>query len=442
MKRNLYYLFAFFICFATACKKTDVNFGSQFLDNGNTQIVKIDTIQPALSTVYVDSFTTSSTGSALIGNYTDPYFGAVSSKSYFEFSPPAVDNAPSIKAAFDSITLVLKYNKTFYGDTTKPYTLNVYQLASNILPKGNNTTLFNKDTIPVMPGVIAQGTYAIRPNTIIDTISIRLPNAMAATFLQMLQTKDDRISSVDKFVDYFKGVCITSGAGNNCIMGFKDSITMRLYYKEPAAINTQQVFTFNMANNNHQFNNITIDRSGTALGNLNFGSLTKKEISSTLTNNIAYGQYITGSVPKITFPTLRALLQAHNYQRIMQAKLVVQPLKATYTGIFTLPPQLRLSVTDVNNQLGGDLATSVNGQQVTQTGNLIIDDMSGQNTAYQYDVTAYLQQQIAISAINQNGLLLAPPSPDNTLKFNRILVGDATNPSSRMQLVIYYLAVQ
>ncbi|MBN9298695.1 MAG: DUF4270 family protein [Filimonas sp.] len=442
MKRNLYYLFAFIVCIATACTKADVNFGSQFLDNGNTQIVKVDTIQPVLTTVYVDSFTTSGTGVALIGGYTDPYFGVVSSKSYFEFSPPTVETAPTVKAVFDSLTIVLKYNKTFYGDTTQPYSLNVYQLANNILPKGVSTTLFNKDTIPALPGVIGQGTYKVMPNTIIDTISIRLPDAMAATFLQMLQTKDDRISATDKFIDYFKGVCIAPGNSNSCIMGFKDSITMRLYYKEPAAVTTQQVFKFSMVNNTHQFNNISIDRTGTVLGNLNFGSLTKKEIPSTSTNNIAYGQYITGAMPKISFPTLRSLLQANNYKGILQARLMVVPLKNTYTGLYTLPPQLRLSVTDINNQLGSDLAASVNGQTVTQTGNLVIDEMSGQNTSYQYDVTSYLQQQISASPTSQNGLLLVPPSPSHTTKFDRILVGSAINPNSRIQLIIYYLAVQ
>lgn len=71
-----------------SCKKVDIKFGEQFLDNGYTQIMKIDTFNADLSTIRVDSFPTSSSGATLLGTYTDPYFGKITSQSYSEMIPP------------------------------------------------------------------------------------------------------------------------------------------------------------------------------------------------------------------------------------------------------------------------------------------------------------------------------------------------------------------
>jgi hypothetical protein len=64
-----------------------------------------------------------------------------------------------------------------------------------------------------------------------------------------------------------------------------------------------------------------------------------------------------------------------------------------------------------------------------------------QNTSYTYDVTSYLQQQIAIGYANQNGLLLIPPAPAWIQSFNRAVFGDQNNTQSSIQLKLYYVSV-
>lgn len=56
-----------------SCKKTDIDFGSQFLDKDYTEIIKTDTFSVEASTIYIDSFVTSGSSNTLIGGYSDPF---------------------------------------------------------------------------------------------------------------------------------------------------------------------------------------------------------------------------------------------------------------------------------------------------------------------------------------------------------------------------------
>ena len=53
------------------CEKPSINFGNSFLDNTNTNIVIVDTPSVDLSTVFVDSFPTTGTGTLFVGRYKD-----------------------------------------------------------------------------------------------------------------------------------------------------------------------------------------------------------------------------------------------------------------------------------------------------------------------------------------------------------------------------------
>ncbi len=104
-----------------ACTKADVNVGTQLADDQFTQIVMTDTFSVKLSTVYIDSFVTSGTGTGLAGSYNDNAFGQVNVSSCYQLKPPSSLSNQSV--AFDSLKLLLKCNRNYYGDTTKPLQL-------------------------------------------------------------------------------------------------------------------------------------------------------------------------------------------------------------------------------------------------------------------------------------------------------------------------------
>ena len=175
----------------------------------------------------------------------------------------------------------------------------------------------------------------------------------------------------------------------------------------------------------------------------NFGA-TNKEIPSALTSNAAYTQAATGSMIKLTFPTLKDVLKLPNFAKVLKASLTIKPVKSSYSSTFYLPPSLRLSATDANNKVGNSLAyLASNGALAVQLGSLQTDYFLGENTQYQYDLTEYVKEILRTTNITPGeGLLLTPPAPAFESQFARVIVGDRTNATSKIQMVIYYAAVK
>jgi len=222
------------------------------------------------------------------------------------------------------------------------------------------------------------------------------------------------------------------------VFGCKDSVEMRLHYRETsAATPLSKTAVFTLYNNARQFNHITIDRSGTALEGL---SSKTKYLSSTSTGNEAFMQYITGTMVKIRIPYIRNLLQTPGFVKITKAALFVKPVVGTYQGYYGLPDSLRLSETDKSNQLGYTDLTYSDGS--TQYGAFTRDDLYEENTGYTYDLSTYLTQQIAITENNENGLLIVPPASSLLTSFDRAVLGGQGNTSGSIKMQLYYLSVQ
>lgn len=445
MKWTLLAAIAFFLL--PSCKKVDVDFGQQQVDGSHTEIIKLDTITPIVSTVFVDSFSTASPGVALIGTNNDVVFGKASAMNYFEVSAPSV--TPGVDDTFDSLVLILKPNRTWYGDTTRPIHLNVYELDQLIEPVLNTDyatagTLYNTTSFARKNTLLGSRTLYVSPNRT-DSIVVRLDGTnLGDTLFRMMKRGDDALSTAEKFRNFvLKGLCVGSDASDQLILGYKDSMSLRLYYKNADVVRQQTYATFDISNTSHQFNHIEIDRSGTELGNAGFGA-NRKQIASSALGNRAFMQFITGSMVKVRFPSLRtALTNAPNYSNILSARLTIKPVLNTYNYPYALPAALRMTTTDVENELGTDLVYSSSTSYTTQTGNLFYDYTNLRNTAYTYDVTAYLAQQLTVTTLNnENGLLLLPPSSTFISSFDRLVVGDNNNLDGQMSLVIYYMAIK
>ncbi|RFM30490.1 DUF4270 family protein [Deminuibacter soli] len=419
-----------------SCKKADINYGSQYVDS-KTNVVRIDTFAPVVSTVFVDSFATAATGTALIGKYTDSYLGKVAAESYFELTTPS-GTAPTLKASYDSLILVIKPNRSYYGDTTQNIQLNVTQLNEIIGLKNTATTFYNTTSFQ-KGAVIGQANFTLRPR-FTDTVSIRLNDNLGATLFAMLRDKTTEVQNSENFINYFKGLVISATGNTSSVFGIKDSITMRLCYREPTSdFTNERQLSFTLNNNSHQFNHIDVDRSGTKLGDVHFG-FTNRDASSYTTGNMAFTQYLTGSMIKIRFPSIRQIAVIPGFVKILNAQLVVRPIKGSFAND-SLPAQVTLAATDVTNTIGVPLTISAGSSAATQYGNLVYD-FQNSNTNYSYDLTTYLQGQLGTAYDNNLGLLLVPPTPARTTTFNRIVAADSKlGADSRMQLIVYYLSI-
>jgi len=418
-----------------SCQKTKIQFGQAYVNNTFSNLVLVDTLSTQLTTVYSDSVATSGSGVILAGNYDDNTFGKIAAKSFFEVAPPPIADLTS-NSVFDSLQLILIPNKSYYGDTIFNSQLSVYQLQNQITFPLYQTSLYTNTDFAVYPSPLGTVRQQIYPN-ITDTVFIPLSNTKGKELFDLYKSDDYVMQSIGNFLPYFKGLELASTSGNmHAVYAFRDSITMRLYYHQTDVFITNKHLDFTFHNtDNTQFNQVKSDRTGTPVSAFNS---TNKEIISTASNNSVYLQYLTGFLPKIKFPTLRNLLLRPDYVKILKADLIVKPLKNTYNSITPLPPQLLAFTTDQTNTFGTTLTNATGG---FQTGNLVIDQLYDENTAYDYDVTSYLQQQILVSSANQNGLLLVPPSTAWISTLNRAVIGDQKNAQGSIQLKLYYVSV-
>ncbi|MBU3742942.1 MAG: DUF4270 domain-containing protein [Sediminibacterium sp.] len=421
-----------------SCKKVDIRFGDQFLDNGYTQIIKVDTFNAELSTVHVDSFVTSARGVSLLGGYQDPYFGKITAQCFSEMIPPIfVDEF--FGTTFDSICLLMVPNRTFYGDSTIPVTLNVHrvnQIINGYEEDLNN--IYNNRQFTVDPTALGSKTVYVRPLRR-DSIKIRLSDDLGREFLSKLKNPNDKdMRTTDAFVKYFNGIRVSASGSNGFAFGCKDSLVIRMYYKKPDLFLLNKNYDITIGAKFHHYNQISVDRSGTVLKDL----ATKRQLLSTETGNAAYSSYIAGAITKIRFNSIRDILKIPNYTKIIRASLIVRPLRGSYTPNFALPPQVRLSSTTLQNQIGYDLAFFVNGSSNPQYGSLELDYLYGENTNYAYDVTNYISLLIDQPTLGINGLLMLPPSPAMETTFNRLAVGNRSNNLGKVELLIVYAAVK
>ncbi len=422
-----------FLFFINACTKANVSVGTQLIGDEYSQIVMSDTFSVNVSTVYIDSFITSATGSGLAGSYNDNAFGQVNVSSYYQFKPPSFSDQ---YVAYDSLELIIKCNGNYYGDSTKPLQLNVYRL-SNLISKTYNTSFYNYDAIPYFSTPIGGKTFQFYPS-ITDTISFRLSDVLGNQLLQLLKDSTQEVTSPDNFVNYFNGITIVPQQTNAFVFGFKDSVIMRLHYHETSdVLSTSKIADFTLYNNQRQFNHIDVNRTGTSLATLNMQTIA---LPSFLTNNAGYTQPATNCVAKIRMPTIRDLFTIPNYLKIERALLIIKPVVGTYTGFYTLPDSLRLTTTDINNSIFSDLTFPTG---TVQYGSFVRDYLYEQNTQYSYDVTNYVISQLGVASANENGFLLRlANNTQNVTSFKRVIIGDQQNKISPIKLQLYYLTVK
>lgn len=261
---------------------------------------------------------------------------------------------------------------------------------------------------------------------------------------KLKNSNDLDVQNSTNFLQYFNGIRISSPSGSNLALGLKDSVIMRLHYRKTGMFMTNQQSDFTISNTSHHYSNITIDRTGTPLAGINS---VNREIPSVSTNNVSYLQAISGTMIKIAFPNLYEIGQLPNFVKLMNAKLIIRPIKNSYLQ-YALPSQLRLSVTSTAaNAIGNDLVyLTSSGTSATQYGSLAIDYLNGIDTYYTYDLTNYIKALLKANTGyypgNHDGLLLSPPSSAFETQFNRMIAGDAQNTLGKIELQIYYAAVQ
>lgn len=413
--------------------------GSDYLALNN-KVILIDTVTVEMSTINFDSLVTSSQSRILIGNYDDPIFGKVKSNSYFQLAPGSYSlnnggsDTETTNYVFDSISMILKYDNYYYGDTTKVQTFNIHRLTQKVKPNSEDASFYNNSVLSYSDESIGTISYKPRPVEK-DSITIKMNDAFGAAIFQKLKKRE--ITDFDSFSEYLKGlVLVSSTSSSSSVIGFNVSTSkVRLYYSKYQADTeeTSYMIDFTIADASKQFNSISLDKTGTLLQNLPISS---SKLSSSLTNQQSFIQSGTGVACRIDFPNIKQLKYISDKGAIVSAELLLKPVNNSYSEKYPLADSLRVYVADNLNRISGSLQNTA-GTYIYGALNKKSDEFN-ENVGYIIPIGNFLQKEMWKQSDSRSSLILTLPVISKTV--NRIVLGDQKHPDNKIQLKIYYIS--
>ena len=429
-----------FLTLFTSCQtdnlEGDFVVGSDYLSINN-KVLLIDTLTVNVSTINFDSLVTSNQSRILIGNYTDPILGKVKSESYFELTPltytvGSSSDTQTVNYVFDSIAMILKYDRYYYGDTTKVQTITIHQLTKKVKPSADDDSFYNNSALSYESNSIGSRTFYPKPIGK-DSVNIQMDPTFGKNLFDKL--KNNEITSSDEFNNYFKGVVIKSSASSSSnVVGFTTACVMRMYYKQ-ANSNSEDTYTkdFTIGDLTKQFNNISLDKTGTILQNL---PDSRGKLLSESTNNSSFIQSGTGVACRVDFPFIKQLKYISEKGMIVDAELVIKPIKNSASALFPIKDSLQVYECDNLNRISKILTNSDGSQMLAKLNNT--PDEFNENIGYKINIGSFLYQEMMKTTSSKSSLIFTFPNIAKGV--NRIVLGNQKNPENKLQLKIYYIS--
>ncbi len=413
--------------------------GSDYLALNN-KVILVDTLTVEMSTINLDSLITSGQNRILIGNYDDPLFGKVKSDSYFQLSTTtyALNNSGSdteaVKYVFDSISMILKYDNYYFGDTTKVHTFDIHRLIQKVKPNTEDNNFYNNSKLNYSPESL--GTISFKPRPIEkDSINIKMSSAFGEELFQKLKKRE--VTDFDTFTEYLKGlVLVPSSSNSSSVIGFSATTSkVRLYYSKYQADTeeTPYIVDFSIIDKTKQFNAISSDKTGTLLQNL---SVPSSKLSSSLTEQQGFIQSGTGVSCRIDFPNIKQFKHISESGAIVAAELILKPVNNTYSSKYPLADSLSVYVADNLNRISGTLLNSES-KAVYGILNKKTDEFN-ENIAYTIPIGGFLQKEMLKQSDSRSSLILTLPALSKAV--NRVVLGDQKHLNNKIQLKIYYIS--
>lgn len=405
------------VILVSSCQKKEINFGDD-PENNYTRLVYTDTVSVRHTTVLTDSFATNNMSSMLLGKYQDPYLGTVDASAFFRFNTILSSHEIPVTAAFDSLTLIIRLNHYYYGDTSLTQTINVDEL-SQAISLSYNDQLYNTSDVAVKPTRLGSRTVSIHP-TKHDSVTIRLDHTKGLELFNKIVQRSTEITNAEEFKNYFKGVRLSVNPSDlTAIFGITTDVTMvmRLNYHLTSPVQVNKYVDFEMEAGTYTFNRVIPDRSGTGLPSSAAGG---REFISTQTNGVAFTQNGAGLLLKLTFPSLRNLLNNDDVVRLLKAVLIVRPMQQSFDQHrYKLPDQLYLAATNGTNTVGETLTDSTGSYMYVAP---TVDFIHGENTYYRFNVTGYINELLLTTGTTDYGFFLMEDLTTEKRQVDRVVV--------------------
>ena len=434
-QKTLSFLFiTLLISLLASCRDELSTVGGKWVES-SLRTVQTDTCTVRISTILSDSLATSGDTICQIGTIDDPVWGKIKTAFYAEYDVPGVSFSEDADYGFDSITIRFYSSGNYLGDTLNPQRISLHSLSENLsLDEGY---LYSKSTVAYHATPLASFTFTPTPGETTREHEIRLPDEWGLEWFERFQNGSREMESQEYFRDYFKGIVFIPEEGGSCINGsmVNDSILCITLYYHQTKTDAPELSASFPANSDLRFNQVSCDRSQTALSSLQSGI--NNGLPSEKSDHQAYLQGLTGMYLNIDFPFLNDLRAEGRLVTIESALLRLYPVKETYGERYPLPESLTLYTADENN-VTEDVVTDISGSSV-QTGSLVTDEMMGEETYYSFDITSFLQSNLGTVGYNRKILQLMLPDNLFFTTLSGVVFGDAGHPdSSPVKLTILY----
>lgn len=439
MKHSFIAVLISFTCLLCSCNDDSKSYevGEDFIDT-NTNVFEVDTLALEVSTIISDSLITSSPTRILVGALQDNDFGNLTAQSYFSIynSTFYIDE----NAVFDSIALILHYDRYYYGDTTLVQTYKIHEITEEFEPNEDEENFYNTSSLAYSNEILGQISFTPLPNKK-DSINISLDYNFGKNIFDKIVS--DEIEDTYDLNKEFRGVTIVPDTTTNNILGFKyannnsSSTTIRMYYtlkNDDNSENNEYYIDLYIQGGNYIFNSITTDRSSTLINSI---ENSEAMLSSSKTDNKAYLQSGTGVSMRVEFPTLETLTELENNGTTLSANLKIYPDYQSYDNI-NLIDSLAVYIVDQKNRRISQL-TTLSGSVVYAKLNSENNEFD-ENTYYYVDVSSFVEQLLTSSYTLDYALQFE--FPDNTSTINRLLINDDKSPENsnyKMKLLLTYL---
>ncbi|WP_292010128.1 DUF4270 family protein [Chryseobacterium sp.] len=418
--------------------------GSSWMD-AQSKMVMVDTLTVKMSTIMMDSVTTSGKSVMMIGNIKDQTFGQVNSSSLFELTPSTYTLTSPTTAVFDSIVMYLTNTNFYYGDTLKSYKLNVYPLQSRI--KLNNGYLYNTSDFSYSSTSVGNAEFYPRPGTDSSYVKVRLDQSYGQNLFNTLKNSD--VNTQEYFLNFYKGLALVPSSDNNAMLRFgmdtsyqvqinkstKEKVTnvVRMYYHTASQNGTEEVkYTLDLnPSSTYQYNKIKSDFTGSDLANLT----PQSPVSSLNLENKSYLMAGIGVFTKVEIPYLKSLKNIYENYKVIDATLSLSPVAGSYSNNFYNASPLYYYWGDKSNKIVSS-TTDSSGTEVTVS---LSNDSEFQNEhAYNFSLQSYVST-ILSETVNSNYNLLIYPSSYSDVLAGKAVLGDTKNKTNPAKLKVYIL---
>jgi hypothetical protein len=363
-----------------------------------------------------------------LGHLKDPIFGATTAGIYTQFIPSGNQVNFGESPQLDSIVLTLRYTGGFYGDTTNPFTIRVYELTEPILSTrtyNQNSSLAHKgENLTYNPNFQLYPTPStrVRLDTLLEAhVRIRLNDDMGNEFLR----NASQMTTADVFKNFFRGlyICAEPSRNNGSLVNFTLTNALsgiQLYYKDNG---TARRFSFIIRD--PEVTRFSVYEHNYEIGNTDFVNQVLHNNTS-LGEKMLYVQSMGGVKTKITFPHIKALKDKNMV--VNKAELVITNIGE---DLHLYPPPVRLGIYGINS--AGVSVVIPDDFNITYFGGSY-DAAKGE---YRFRITKYINEIIQRDNFQTTIYLVAAGAAANA---NRLLLS-GTHPgeiSPRLRLEVYY----